>query len=120
MSNKPKPCKHDWQYYILPKEKGTCGWTCINCQLHYDKDSPEAKTLDDQLLSMKVFGIASDLFDQGFIYISNGSTGEAVNYNVCGRCRSMKRSDQLFIIAQIVQDSNIDLYDQCKHLTVMP
>lgn len=102
-----KLCKtHDFQYYAEINDEG---WKCCNCQYKPPHDEQEKMNKDIKRLEMKIFGIADDLNSQHFIYISNGSTGEAIQSNVYYECKKAKRFDQLFIVQKIVTDPNVDM-----------
>ena len=96
---------HDFQYYTAKCNDD--GWMCVICK--YKPPQPEQDRLSKENFWLKLFGVIDDLNEHGFIYIPNGSTGEAIMSNVMGACQRAKRYDQLFIVQQTVIDGNIDL-----------
>jgi hypothetical protein len=80
------------------------GWRC-SCgkELGFKPD------LDKELIYGKINGLLSDLHENKFIHVSNGTQGEFIVMNVLNECEKQDRYDQLFIIQQILSESNIDV-----------
>jgi hypothetical protein len=111
-----KDCKnHEYQYYHNKTDhNGDNGWKCVNCS--FVPPEPEQERLSHDMLAMKIYGITQDLFDDKWIYIPNGSTGEVIQINILNACIKAKRNDELFIAQCAFSDPNVDLHDELEKI----
>jgi hypothetical protein len=81
------------------------GWYCIDCKtvLGFRPD------LDRKFTELKVFGIMTDAYDAGIIYVSNGTERDCIMCNVAFRCGQEKTYDALSILKFILEDANIGI-----------
>ena len=97
-----RKCDHKDSTYYYPaiNEKG---WKCVDCkeELGFRPD------LDRSLIWKKVDGLLQDLHGHNFLYVSNGSMGEAITHNVVAECQKRDRYDQHTILALLICDPNI-------------
>ena len=93
-------------YYPAINEEG---WKC-SCGFKFGF-RPD---LDKKMLYTKIDGILQDLVSNGFVWVSNGTSGICIVNNVMQRCLKEDRFDQYSILLFLFQEGNIDVEGHAK------
>lgn len=94
-----KLCNHEYHYFAATNEDG---WKCSWCQHKPGEPPGFSPELDRARLEFKVFALLSDLTNADLVYVSNGTSGDAIVSEVEKRCRKEQRYDQYSILLFIL------------------
>ncbi len=101
-------CEHrDVTWYAADAERralNEAAWTCLDCEA----DLGFRPDLDRSHTEIKARCILADCHESRLIYVSNGTMGDGIAFNVARRCIEVNRYDQWSILAFILADPNLD------------